>query len=302
MSPAIILAMRYTFGQAEAFYWVARLGGFRAAALHLNLSQPTVSLRIKELERTLGGELFDRSLYRPVPTTLGNAIYADVERMLAHAEQVQRHSKDGLRGRSLLRIGAADSFAAAILPALLAQLARRHAELQVDVTVDFSTKLEQLLLDRSIDIAFLSQPRAHEGVTIVPLWLIDLVWVVGEGLPFSGNVATPENLVDLPIFTNSSPSGLFTTIQMWFGAHGLKPRRLNTCNPLTVIARLASAGTGAAMIPREMIHLSGEKLSLRVLEADPPIPSHNLCAMWWNNESAEECSYLADLAREIATG
>jgi DNA-binding transcriptional LysR family regulator len=302
LSPAIILAMRYTFGQAEAFYWVARLGGFRAAALHLNLSQPTVSLRIKELERTLGGELFDRSLYRPVPTTLGNAIYADVERMLAHAEQVQRHSKDGLRGRSLLRIGAADSFAAAILPALLAQLARRHAELQVDVTVDFSTKLEQLLLDRSIDIAFLSQPRAHEGVTIVPLWLIDLVWVVGEGLPFSGNVATPENLVDLPIFTNSSPSGLFTTIQMWFGAHGLKPRRLNTCNPLTVIARLASAGTGAAMIPREMIHLSGEKLSLRVLEADPPIPSHNLCAMWWNNESAEECSYLADLAREIATG
>lgn len=292
--------MRYTFGQAEAFYWVARLGGFRAAASHLNLSQPTVSLRVKELERILGGDLFDRSLYRPVQTTLGSAIYADVERMLAHAEQVQRHSKDGLHGKSLLRIGAADSFAAAILPDLLAQLARRHVELQVDVTVDFSTKLEQLLLDRSIDIAFLSQPRAHAGITIVPLWLIDLVWVIGEGLPFQGNVATPENLVDLPIFTNSSPSGLFTTIQMWFGAHGLKPRRLNTCNPLTVIARLASAGTGAAMIPREMIHLSGEKLTLRVLESDPPIPSHNLCAMWWNNESADECGYLANLAREIA--
>lgn len=292
--------MRYTFGQAEAFYWVARLGGFRAAAQHLNLSQPTVSLRVKELERTLGGDLFDRSLYRPVPTTLGNAIYADVERMLAHAEQVQRHSKEGLRGRSLLRIGAADSFAAAILPDLLAQLARRHAELQVDVTVDFSTRLEQLLLDRSIDIAFLSQPRAHDGVTIVPLWLIDLVWVIGERLPFPGHVATPENLVDLPLFTNSPPSGLFTTIQMWFGAHGRKPRRLNTCNPLTVIARLASAGTGAAMIPREMIHLSGEKLALRVLEADPPIPSHNLCAMWWNNESAEECGYLANLAQEIS--
>ncbi|KUL94545.1 hypothetical protein DK26_16520 [Bosea sp. WAO] len=292
--------MRYTFGQAEAFYWVARLGGFRAAAQHLNLSQPTVSLRIKELERILGGELFDRSHYRPSPTSLGNAIYADIERLLAHAEQVQRHSKEGLRGKSLLRIGAADSFAAAILPDLLAHLARRHAELQVDVTVDFSTRLEQLLLDRSIDIAFLSQPRAHEGVTIVPLWLIDLVWVVGEGLPFAGDVATPENLVDLPIFTNSSPSGLFTTIQMWFGAHGLKPRRLNTCNPLTVIARLANAGTGAAMIPREMIHLSGEKLGLRVLEARPAIPSHNLCAMWWNNESADECSYLANLATEIA--
>ncbi|MEZ2410420.1 LysR family transcriptional regulator [Bosea sp. RCC_152_1] len=294
--------MRYTFGQAEAFYWVARLGGFRAAASHLNLAQPTVSLRVKELERILGGELFDRALYRPVPTTLGSAIYADVERMLAHAEQVQRRSKDALPGRGLLRIGAADSFAALILPDLLAALAARHASLQVDVTVDFSTRLEQLLFDRSIDIAFLSQPRAHEGVTIVPLWLIDLVWVIGRDLPFEGDVATPENLVDLPIFTNSSPSGLFTTIQMWFGTKGLKPHRMNTCNPLTVIARLANAGTGAALIPREMIRVSGDDLALRVLEANPPIPSHNLCAMWWDNKSAAECSYLADLAREISVG
>ena len=291
--------MRYTFGQAEAFYWVARLRGFRAAASHLNLSQPTISLRIKELERILGGELFDRSLYRPTPTTLGAAIYADVERLLVHAEQVQRRSGEDLTGRRLLRIGAADSFAARILPDLLASLAAQHGTMQVDVTVDFSTRLEQLLLDRSIDIAFLSQPRAHEGITIVPLWLIDLVWVIGKQLPFVGDVATPENLVDLPIFTNSSPSGLFTTIQLWFGTKGLKPIRLNTCNPLTVIARLASAGTGAAMIPREMIYLSGDDIALRALESDPPIPSHNLCAMWWNNEGVEECRYLAELARDI---
>jgi DNA-binding transcriptional LysR family regulator len=292
--------MRYTFGQAEAFYWVARLGGFRAAASHLNLSQPTVSLRVKEFERILGSDLFDRALYRPVPTALGAAIYADVERLLTHGEQVQRLSKEALPGRKLLRIGAADSFAAAILPELLASLAARHSELQVDVTVDFSTRLEQLLLDRAIDIAFLSQPRVHDGIAIVPLWLIDLVWVIGKDLSFAGDVATPENLVDLPIFTNSSPSGLFTTIQMWFGSRGLRPQRLNTCNPLTVIARLASAGTGAALIPREMIRLSGEGLALRVLEAKPPIPSHNLCAMWWENEPESEYIYLADLARQIA--
>lgn len=295
-----MFGVRYTFGQAEAFYWVARLGGFRAAASHLSLSQPTVSLRVKEFERILGADLFDRSLYRPTPTALGAAIYADVERLLTHGEQVQRLSKEGLPGRKLLRIGAADSFAAAILPELLASLAARHSELQVDVTVDFSTRLEQLLLDRAIDIAFLSQPRVHDGIAIVPLWLIDLVWVIGKDLSFAGEVATPENLVDLPIFTNSSPSGLFTTIQMWFGSRGLRPQRLNTCNPLTVIARLASAGTGAALIPREMIRLSGEGLALRVLEARPAIPSHNLCAMWWENEPESEYIYLADLARQIA--
>ena len=59
-----MFSMRYTLNQAEAFYWVAKLGSFRAAAAHLHLTQPTVSLRVRELEKNLGAELLDRSLYR----------------------------------------------------------------------------------------------------------------------------------------------------------------------------------------------------------------------------------------------
>lgn len=294
--------MRYTFGQAEAFYWIARLGTFRAAASHLRLSQPTVSLRLKELERILGEGLFDRSGYRPVLSAFGRAIYADVERLLHHAGAVERRLNGNLLEGGVLRIGAADSFAIDPLPVLLAALAEQHPSLQVDVTVDFSTRLEQLLLDKAIDIAFLSQPRSHEGLTIAPLWDIDLVWVVGGKLPYADNVATPENLVDLPIFTNSSPSGLFTTIQTWFALRGLKPHRLNTCNPLTVIARLASAGTGAALLPREIIALSGRNLDLRVLEADPPVRDHNLCAMWWDGRQSALCAELAAWAKQARLG
>ena len=46
--------MRATLNQLEAFYWIARLGGFHAAATRLNLTQPTVSLRIRGLEEALG--------------------------------------------------------------------------------------------------------------------------------------------------------------------------------------------------------------------------------------------------------
>ena len=45
---------RITFAQIEAFYWIARLGTFREAARQLNVSQPTISLRIRDLERVLG--------------------------------------------------------------------------------------------------------------------------------------------------------------------------------------------------------------------------------------------------------
>jgi DNA-binding transcriptional LysR family regulator len=221
------LPMRYSLGQAEAFYWVVRLGGFRAAAAHLNLSQPTISLRVRELERALDAVLFDRGPYHPTLTTLGTAIYGDVQKMLTHAEQVQRTAREPNPGRGILRIGAADSFADRVLPKLLATLAKRYPSLQIDVTVDFSARLEKLLFDRAIDVGFLSQPRLRNRIAVVPLWQLDLVWVVGRMLPFEGDLATPDNLVDLPIFTNPSPSGLFTSIQTWFGSRGIKPHRLN---------------------------------------------------------------------------
>ncbi|MDP6788147.1 MAG: LysR family transcriptional regulator [Rhodospirillales bacterium] len=62
--------MAFTFLQLEAFYWVALLGSFRAAAHQLNLTQPAVSLRVRELERELDTRLFYRSGKRPVVSAL----------------------------------------------------------------------------------------------------------------------------------------------------------------------------------------------------------------------------------------
>jgi len=291
--------MRYTLAQAEAFYWTARLRGFRAAATKLNLAQPTVSLRVQELERVLDGTLFDRSGYRPVPSALGRAIYDDIERMLRIADAVQRRAQAPASLRGPIRIGAADSFAARVLPALLARLARLHPALQVDVTVEPSTRLAALLQDGQIDIAFLSQPTAQAGLRLMPLWSIPLVWAVGRRLGYDSPTATPAAMVDLPIFTNPAPSNLFTSIQSWFGAAGLQPRRINTCGPLHIIARLASAGTGAALLPIEVIEDSPERDEIIMLDADPGVPPHRMCALWWANQAEAECALLASLAAEI---
>ena len=291
--------MRYTFAQAEAFYWTARLRGFRAAAVRLNLSQPTVSLRVQELERILGGKLFDRSAYRPTLLHLGRTIYDDVERMLRIGDGIQRHAAGTAPLRGLVRIGAADTFAARVLPLLLDRLDRSHPSLQIDVTVEGSTRLEALLLDGQIDIAFLSEPNAHAGLHLVPLWPIPLVWAVGRRLGLAGPAVTPAELAGLPIFTNPAPSHLFTSIRRWFAQAGLQPRRINTCNPLHVIARLASAGTGAALLPLDVIEDCPDRTALDILAADPAVAPHLQCAMWWIGAAEAECAMLAELAAEI---
>lgn len=292
--------MRYTLSQLEAFYWVAKLGSFRAAATELSLTQPTVSLRIRELERNLDAQLLDRTAYRPVMTPIGTTTYADCERLLAIATNIQRRTSRDSSEERVLRIGAAETFATLVLPDLLAALEMRHPSWQVNVIVDVSTRLEKALLDRTIDIAFLAQPRVYDQISIAPLWSVDSVWAVSKNCLFKGEIATPQDLVDIPIYTTAAPSGLFTNMLAWFGTDGLKPNRVVTCDTIAVITRLASARGGAALVPQAMVSEADNTLGLRILKSYPPIQPLNICAMWWDDIDQTECSYLADLARQLS--
>ncbi|MGP1615138.1 MAG: LysR family transcriptional regulator, partial [Pollutimonas bauzanensis] len=51
---------KYSLAQVEALLAISRLGTFQAAARHINVTQPTISLRIKELEEALGSKFFER--------------------------------------------------------------------------------------------------------------------------------------------------------------------------------------------------------------------------------------------------
>ena len=133
--------MRATLGQIEAFYWIERLGGFRAAAAQLNLTQPTVSLRIKGLEEALGVALFERDGRRARLTEEGRALLPLARRLMDLAGQMtaQHAARDPLLGR--LRLGAPASFALSSMAQLLGELRKRYPELTVALTIDNSVVL-----------------------------------------------------------------------------------------------------------------------------------------------------------------
>src|SRR5438552_18786755 len=98
-------------GHLEAYYWVARLGSFHGAARKLGLTQPAISSRIRELEQSLGFQLFQRSTRAVSCTDQGTAIFEYVERILSLTQELEeRASNRGALGR-LLRLGVPDSFA-----------------------------------------------------------------------------------------------------------------------------------------------------------------------------------------------
>jgi DNA-binding transcriptional LysR family regulator len=293
--------MRYTLSQIEAFYWVAKLGGFRAASQRLHLSQPTISHRVGQLEDELGGKLFDRSAYRPVLTGLGASMLARAERLLSLADEIESHARNPDPLQGTLRIGAADSFAISHLPHLLTSLEHRHPLIDVDVSVNFSALIEKQLRDRELDIAFVTNPLRDRSVAVVPLYAIELVWAMAPRMIATGlgSTVTPRDLARKPILTNPAPSNLHTSIYDWFLTAGLTPSRTSTCNPLHVLVRLAAAGFGATLLPPEFLSHDVGRGTLMQFTPEPPIPPHELCAVYRSGGKNEGVKQVVNMAAHI---
>ena len=291
--------MRWSLPQLEAFYWVARLGGFRAAARHLNLTQPTVSQRVRELERALEAELFDRSDYRPRLTRSGVAILSQAENVLALAEDIGRPEARPEPLRGLLRLGAADSFAITCLPQLLGMIERRHPALRVEVTVAYSRSLSQLLAARELDLAFVSHPETRHGIGALALGNIELAWVTSPRRAPLGEPVRPLDLAGAQIVTNPPPSHLHSTIEAWFAAGRQPLPRISTCNALTVIARLVASGFGMSILPRCLLTREFGRGALRALEAEPAIPPHVMYVAYADEVAGPSLDAVITAARGI---
>jgi DNA-binding transcriptional LysR family regulator len=291
--------VRFSLGQLEAFYWVARLGSFRGAARQLNLTQPSVSLRIRELERTLGRRLLDRAGQRVELTRQGALVLEHAQKILALSQEIDhsRPPRDALDG--VLRIGAADTFALTCLPDLLADLEQRHPSLEVEVTIDYSWNLGRLLESRALDLAFMTEPGPLEGVAATALGRVELGWVASPRMALPEGQLRARDLQARQIITNPPPSHLHASIMAWFREAELTPSRLSTCNSLSVMARLTVAGFGVAALPLNILTAELQAGLLRVLPTRRRLAPHMMCLAHLAAAPAEAIEAVDAAARRV---
>lgn len=268
--------MKVQTNQLDALRWIARLGSFRAAAVRLNVSQPTISMRIQELERLLGATLFDRSGQRAVLTAAGRDLVRYADRIVTLAEEMELRSAGAMAIEAPLRMGAADTFALTCLSPLVAQIEHRFPTLRVDLQIDYSFNLNRALQKGELDIAFLSAPVDEAGVRAEHLVRLPLAWVASPRLGLPNRVLEPRDLLGMAIICNPQPSHLYRAVHEWFAAADCVPERITTCNSLTIMARLATVGYGVAILPTSVLRNEFELGALRPLRTDPAAGSHDL--------------------------
>lgn len=169
------------------FVRVVDRSGYSAAARSLNLTQPTVSHHVSELERSCGAELLqykDRAVH---VTAAGHEVYRAALAMLAEQDQLTAalaDLKEGRRGR--VRLGASMAFEQQyFFQQVIAPFCRDHEGTLLSLRFGHSRREAQAVLDREIDLAYVIRWHLPAEASFEPLHEIELAFVVARNHPLA---------------------------------------------------------------------------------------------------------------------
>ncbi|MBB5499059.1 LysR substrate-binding domain-containing protein [Paraburkholderia sp. MM5384-R2] len=159
--------MTPTIKQLRAFALVCRFGVLTRAADEMFITQPAVSVLIRQMEEALGLRLFDRTSRSLRPTAAAHEILPTVERMLRDLESIQSSVKElAGRERGRLRFAATPSIAAAIVPKLLAEYRALYPNIEVSVDDAAPDRLTASTLTGDVEFGIGTISERPEGITL----------------------------------------------------------------------------------------------------------------------------------------
>ncbi len=250
------------------FLAVARTGGFTPAARQMNVTQPTVSSAVSELEKSMGVQLFNRDNRHVALTTEGRLLlsYAvQVEDLLEEAsERLQRTDLEPGGG---FQFGAVDAAVIYLLPEILKEYMRRYPGVALKTQVAPSRYLiDDLLMQRS-EFALVHLPYTHPKIDAVPIYRDDMPLVVGPAHRFAQDepVALAE-VVEEPLILFHADSISRKVVDEKLAEAGLAPGAVMELRSPEAMRKLVESGVGISFLPRLTIRESLASGALKTVD------------------------------------
>ena len=268
--------MNITMRQLKVFETAARLLSFTRAAKELFLTQPAVSMQIKQLESQLDLRLFEQLGKRMYLTEAGKEVLAyarSIGQQVDELEIVLNRIK-GLGG-GRLRISVATT-ANYFIPSLLGSFSRRYPDVVVTLDVTNRETLLRQLNENTVDLVIMGQPPADADVAAEPFLDNPLVVVAPVGHPLARKKKIPLTQVQEEIFLVREPgSGTRIAMERFFSERGMKLKTGMEVGSNEAIKQSVQAGLGLGLLSRATIEQELALKRLAVLDvADFPIMRH----------------------------
>lgn len=259
----------------RTFAEVVGQGSFSAAAARLNLSQPAVSLQMRELERRLGVRLIERVGRRATPTPAGADLLAHTARVEAAVgsalEAVAAHA-EGVAGR--VRMACGSTLCTFMLPPVLADLRRRFPALEIAVSNGNLAELLRLVEDNVLDLALVTMPISGRAFSVEKVYDDQFVAVFPAGAPDLPARVGPAALAGRPLILYEPTSATRRLQDAWFERAGVMAKPAMELGSVGAMKELIAAGLGCGLLPRMAVTGRGERADLTIRPLNPRLTRH----------------------------
>ncbi len=251
--------------QLKAFSAVVKKGGFERAMESIHLSQPAISIRVKELEKQLGTELFKRLGRRIELTDAGRIVAEYTDRVMIVLDEMIL-AIDELKGfkRGQLRCGATTTIAVHLLPKVLVQFKRTFPNVEIKIVVEKTAEIEKQILANELDLGMVSGTMTNPSAFKVVHYLTDeFVLITPPDHPLAGRPkVTLKQIAKFPLILRDKGSLPRSIIDESFRAAGLSYDCMMVIETSEALKKAVAEGLGCSITPQCSIQLEKQTNTL----------------------------------------
>ena len=269
-----------TLRQLRYFDALAGLSHFGRAAAACGISQPALSMQIKELEEALGAVLIERGARQVRLTKFGEDAALRVRDILRSVDELgdfARASRGWLAGQ--LHIGMIPTIAPYLLPTVIGNLTRMHPELDIHVREALTSRLIQELVEGRLDTAIVALPVSEPSLTEVALFAENFLLVrpgEDEGTP----VPSSETLREMRLLLLEEGHCFRDQALSFCNMQSSSPREVLDASSLSTLVQMVSAGMGVTLIPEMAVAVETRSASVSVARFKDPQPARTVGMIW----------------------
>ncbi|MHB9591047.1 LysR family transcriptional regulator [Enterobacter mori] len=257
-------------GYLATFRLVIQRGSFSAAADVLGISQPAVSLQIRQLEQFLQTRLVERTGRGIKATAAGQAL-------LVHGERIEQAVDETLRSVSAfnhdvsgtITLGTGATACIHLLPPLLQQLRSDYPLLRVGVTTGNTLDIVRAIEENRLDMGLVTLPVSGRALDVMPVMDEEFVFIASQAQQAMFTDLRPDALHTLPLIAFESGSGTQALIDGWFEASGLTIAPAMQLGSIEAIKRMVRSGLGYSIVPKMAVEQKADREGLCVSSLSP---------------------------------
>lgn len=242
-----------TLRHMRIFLSVFQHSSVTRAAEELHLTQPSVSISVKELESYYGLRLFERYGRRIVPTEGGKMLYDYALHIVSLFDEMETRVRSWDE-KGVLRVGASITIGTHILPELAVRCQEALPGLRLEAKVCNSGEVEASILDNRVDLGLIETAPASADLTAVPFMEDSLQAVAPCGHPLAGKEGVSlAELAGYPLLMREKGSAGRDILEAAFALRGIQVSPLWESASTQAIVQGVAGGLGLAILPEPLV-------------------------------------------------